>query len=216
MVGNVSGCLQYSVQVAENLERVIGGQITRRVLKISGVALVTFFCQVDMVLFRFLNPSQALVEALFLPRAATKGQLTETRKPLRANRCLDCEQSESARLGTGQKSGGREKDAPRKQRKGKAVGLLEDARQVAARPALLAASRQEAPTWIAAPAAACLMPAGMGRPMWAFDEPSLGGGESKGRCHEADENCQRACRLTEVIPRRVGDVGCRRPARSPQ
>lgn len=44
-VENVSGGLQHCVQVAENLERVIGGQITRRVFKISVVALATFFCQ---------------------------------------------------------------------------------------------------------------------------------------------------------------------------
>jgi hypothetical protein len=47
-VGYFSGCLQHSVQVAENLGRVIGGQIIRRVSKISGVALATFFCQADI------------------------------------------------------------------------------------------------------------------------------------------------------------------------
>lgn len=57
---------------------------------------------------------------------ATWGQLGETRKyPGEAGR-LDCEQGDGARLGMGQKGGGRQKDAPRRQKEKEGGGLLEE------------------------------------------------------------------------------------------
>lgn len=85
-VTNVSGYLQHSVQVAEDLGRVIGGQITRRVLKkISSVTLATLFSAMGIyiVLFRLSKPSQGQAERLCLsPRQPHQCQLKETRKSL--------------------------------------------------------------------------------------------------------------------------------------
>lgn len=120
---------------------------------------------------------------------------------------LDCEQGDSAKLGMGQKGGGRRRNAPRGQKKREGGGLLEDARQVAGRPALLACMQTGLGWalrlllflfWLLLRVSR--MRARARWSVWVRGKVSLGDGEDTGRCHDADEECQQACRLIEVIP----------------
>lgn len=192
-VSSVSGYLQHSVQVAENLGRVIGGQIIRRVLKISSVTLATLFlpCGYDIVLPRLSKPSRGRVERLCLspgsPSESTQGDKEVPGAVAGSTMSRAAEQD----WGGVERQGGKKKKPHETTKKREGGGLLEHARQVAARPALLAASR---PCWLLAVVSsnACR---GMGSPKWTYGEPSLGDGEGTGKCREA-------CRLTGVIPRR--------------
>lgn len=92
--------------------------------------------------------------------------------------------------GLGQKGGGRERNAPRGQKKKEGGGLLEDARQVAARPALLACMQTGlglALRLLLLLLRVLRMQARAGWSVWVRGKVSLGDGEDTGRCHDADE-----------------------------